>query len=68
MDDLIQVIAEILVGARYSPPRRRPPKWHDGYSEEFEYARRIAETIVGVVRASGYHISRNPPASSDHTP
>ena len=28
MDDLIQVIAEVLMGARYSPRRRRPPKWH----------------------------------------
>jgi hypothetical protein len=67
MDDLIQVIAEVLMGARYSPPRR-PPKWHDGYSEEFEHARRLAEAIVGVVRASGYHISRNPPALPHHTP
>jgi hypothetical protein len=66
--DLIEVIAEVLMGARYSPPRRRRAAWHEGYDEDFEYARRLAETIVGVVRASGYAISKNPTPSPHHTP
>ena len=68
-DDLIQVIAEVLVGARYSPPpRRRRAGWHEGYDQDFEYAHRLAEAIVGVVRASGFSIVRNPPPSPHRTP
>lgn len=67
-DDLIQVIAEVLLGARYSPPRRRRAAWHEGYDQDLEYAHRLAETIVGVVRASGYAISKNPTPSPHHTP
>ena len=65
-DDLIQVIAEVLMGARYSPRRRRA-ECHEGY-DDFEYAHRLAEVIVGVVRASGFSIVKNPPPLPHHTP
>jgi hypothetical protein len=65
-DDLIEVIAEVLMGARYAPPRRHRSAWQDDHDGELQYARRLAETIVGVVRASGYAISKNP--SPHHRP
>jgi hypothetical protein len=67
-DDLIDTIVRALMDARYAPPRRRRAAWHEGYDEDVEYAHRIAETIVGVLRASGYRIERNPPAPPHHTP
>jgi hypothetical protein len=60
MDDLIHTIAEVLMSARYAPARRRRAVWQDDYDEELQYAHRVAEAIVGVLRASGYRISLNP--------
>jgi hypothetical protein len=62
MDDLIHTIAQVLVSTRYAPPRRRRVAWQDDCDEELRYAHRVAEVIVGVLRASGYRFSSNPPA------
>jgi hypothetical protein len=63
MDDLIDTIAQVLMSTSYARPRRRRAAWQDDCDEELQYAHRVAEAIVGVVRASGYRISLNPPAS-----
>ena len=61
MDDLIDIIAQVLMTTHYAPPRRHRAAWQDDYDQELEYARRVAEMIVGILRASGYSISLNPP-------
>jgi hypothetical protein len=63
MDDLIDTIAQVLMSTHYAPPRSHQAAWQDDYDPELQYARRLAEKIVGLVRASGYNISLNQPPS-----
>jgi hypothetical protein len=63
MDDLIDTIAQVLMSTHYAPPKRYRAAWQDDYDPELQYARRVAEMIVGLIRASGYNISLNPPPS-----
>jgi hypothetical protein len=47
MDDLIDTIAQVLMSTHYAPPRRQWAAWQDDYDPELQYARRVAEMIVG---------------------
>ena len=63
MHDLLDTIAQVLLSARYPLPSRRRETWHGDQDEELRCACRVAEVIVGVLRASGYRIESNPPPS-----
>jgi hypothetical protein len=67
-DDLIHTIVQALMNARYAPPRRRRPAWHEGYDEDLQQARRVAVAVLDALQATGYRISRTPPAPPHHAP
>ena len=59
MDD--DTIAQVQMSTHYAPPRSYRAPRQDDYDPEYQYACRVAEMIVGLLRASGYDISLNPP-------
>lgn len=67
-EDLIFIISQAILDARYAPPKRRRSAWGEGYNEDLEQARRVAAAIVEALRRSGFQISRKPPAPHHSTP
>jgi hypothetical protein len=45
-DDLIFIISQAILGARYAPPKRRRSAWGEDFDEDLEQARRVAAVIV----------------------
>ena len=51
------MIEQVRMSTHYAPPRRRRAPQLDDYDGELQYARRVAEVMVGVLRSSGSNAS-----------
>ena len=53
-EDLIFIISQAILDARYAPPKQLRSAWGEGYNEDLEQARRVAAAIVEALRRSGF--------------